>query len=320
MQGKVSFIIPIGPGLRPDVCVASLRKLDFPRELMEVVVAEGKSPSEQRNKAAAEASGDIVYFLDDDVVVEPDLLEHTLHYYDDERVAVVGGPMVTPESDPLLARCFGYTMESAIGAGSMRYRFRPIGGVRDADETHLVLCNLSCRRDYYLKEGGLHADLYPNEENEFFNRMASRGYRMIYDPKALVHHSRAGTISKIIRKNIGYGRGRMEQILMQPSCFRPLFLMPTGFAAYLLSIIPVILSTGWFFYILPLLLYLTLTGLTSLKFALDRREFMVFPAMWLLYPIIHVSYGLGFVYGLFRKFMGCRTAGGSGIKISRVGL
>ncbi|MFC2162078.1 glycosyltransferase [Candidatus Altiarchaeota archaeon] len=302
-MSKVSFIIPIGPGLKPDVCVDSLRKLDHPKKDFEVVVAEGRSPSAQRNQAVEAADGEIVFFLDDDVIVEPDLLDHVLPYYEDPDVAIVGGPMVTPDFDPLLARCFGYTMESFIGAGSMRYRFRPIGEAREADETQLVLCNLSARRDAYLKEGGLRADLFPNEENEFFNRMAGKGYKMIYEPKALVHHSRAKTIASIIKKNIAYGRGRMEQVLIQPSCFKPIFLMPTAFTAYLLSMMPVVIGFGSVIYLLPLLLYLTLTGLASLKTALDKREFMILPAMWLLYPVIHVSYGLGFVYGLVRKYL-----------------
>jgi succinoglycan biosynthesis protein ExoA len=317
---NVSFIIPIGPGLKPDICVESLRKIDYPKGNIEVVVAEGRSPSKQRNMAVEKASGDIVYFLDDDVVVAGDILRHTLPHYDRKEVSVVGGPMVTPEDDPLLARCFGYTMESFIGAAGMRYRFRPIGGTCEADETRLVLCNLSCRRDVYLKEGGLRADLYPNEENEFFNRLAARGHTMIYEPKALVYHSRASTIRRIIGKNISYGRGRMEQILIQPSSFKPVFAMPTLFSAYLASALPVAAFTGWLLYLIPLALYLTLTGFESLRTALKRSEPAVFPAMWLLYPVVHISYGVGFVWGPIRRMLrGARDAE-TEVKINRLKL
>jgi len=248
---KVSFILPIGPNVNADICINSLKKLEYPKKLLEVIVAEGRSPSLQRNLACEKATGSIVYFVDDDVEVDPKALEYILKYYEDEDVSIVGGPMVTPVYDPLIARCFGYTMETFIGAASMRYRFKPLGDAGEADETHLVLCNLSCRRDTYLKEGGLRVDLYPNEENEFFNRLSEKGYKMIYEPKALVNHSRASTILGVIKKNLGYGRGRMEQLLIQPSCFRPVFLIPTLFLTYLLSIPYIVDITGSVLYLIP---------------------------------------------------------------------
>ncbi|MFH0861891.1 MAG: glycosyltransferase [Candidatus Altiarchaeota archaeon] len=320
MQHRISFIIPIGPGLKPDVCVKSIRRIDYPKKLKEVIVAQGRSPSKQRNEAVRKAKGDIVYFLDDDVIVAPDVLEHFLPHFGKEGVAAVGGPMITPEDDPLIARCFGYTMESYIGAAGMRYRFKPIGDTCEADETRLVLCNLTCRRDVYLNEGGLRPDLFPNEENEFFNRLASKGHRMIYEPRSLVYHSRASTILGVIRKNVSYGRGRMEQMIIQPTSFKPVFAMPSLFAAYLLSAAPVVLASDSAAYLMPLLLYLTFTGLESLRSAAKRGEPLIFPIMWLLYPTIHVSYGAGFVWGLLMQVLGLGKRGDSEVKVSRVNL
>ena len=42
--------------------LAGLRNVEYPENLFEVLVAEGTCPSRQRNQAACEALGEILYF------------------------------------------------------------------------------------------------------------------------------------------------------------------------------------------------------------------------------------------------------------------
>ena len=49
----------------------SSRRLDYPAERLEVIVARGRQPSAQRNKAIEAAAGEWIYFLDDDSEPEP---------------------------------------------------------------------------------------------------------------------------------------------------------------------------------------------------------------------------------------------------------
>ncbi|HEY5974070.1 MAG TPA: glycosyltransferase family A protein, partial [Geobacteraceae bacterium] len=70
---RISVIIPVKPGIVP-TALAALRAVDYPDDLYEVFVAEGRRPSGQRNRAAAAASGDILYFLDDDSLVTTDCM------------------------------------------------------------------------------------------------------------------------------------------------------------------------------------------------------------------------------------------------------
>ena len=54
---SVTFIIPVRPGIGRPRALDTIAKLDYPRELVEVVVVEGENPSKQRNRALARASG-----------------------------------------------------------------------------------------------------------------------------------------------------------------------------------------------------------------------------------------------------------------------
>ena len=138
----VSIIIPVKPGglVR---ALDGLRNIEYPEGLFEVLVAEGTCPSRQRNLAAREALGQILYFLDDDSLVSPDFLQKAVHHYEKDNVAVVGGPSLTPEGDSSLRQAFGLALASPFGAGSVCNRYRRHGVCRETGDHELILCNLS---------------------------------------------------------------------------------------------------------------------------------------------------------------------------------
>ena len=62
----VTIIIPTRPGQAEIPALTAARGLDYPREKVEVIVARGKQPAVQRNSALKSATGELIYFLDDD--------------------------------------------------------------------------------------------------------------------------------------------------------------------------------------------------------------------------------------------------------------
>ena len=97
-QATFSIIIPVKPGGAVRALEA-LRRVDYPAEDFEVLVAEGRCPSLQRNLAAGEAKGEYLYFLDDDSLVAPDFLRRAAACYEKRYIVAVGGPSLTPEDD-----------------------------------------------------------------------------------------------------------------------------------------------------------------------------------------------------------------------------
>src|SRR6185369_501203 len=96
-----SFIIPV----KPNGTVKALDVLSQLKEQLysyEIIVAEGTRPSRQRNLAAEQSKGDILYFLDDDSCVKTDCLTQCAQAFEDLTVAVAGGPSLTPDSDSRL--------------------------------------------------------------------------------------------------------------------------------------------------------------------------------------------------------------------------
>ena len=123
---KISIIIPVKPGGFV-AAVAPLQLLDAANVDYEVIVAEGKKPSRQRNVAAESSGGDILYFLDDDSAAAPDALQRLAAHFADETVAVVGGPSLTHLDNSPFQLAIAHALASLFGGGGIRNRYRKFG-------------------------------------------------------------------------------------------------------------------------------------------------------------------------------------------------
>lgn len=288
---RISVIIPVKPGGYV-AALDPLQRLDDDSPDFEVIVAEGSRPSRQRNLAAAAAGGDILYFLDDDALVQADALKRLAAAFAEPKVVVVGGPSLTPDSDSMFQRAIGQTLSSAFGGGAIRNRYRQHGRLRETDDRELILCNLAIRKAVFLESGGLDERLYPNEENELIDRLRASGARLLHDPDMFVTRSQRPTYRAFIRQMLTYGRGRAEQSLLSRT-FSFKAIIPVLFACYLLSL-P--LSPGlWYF--IPALAYLVAL-LVTIVISLGRAGASLALRMPLLFLLLHFCYGFGFLVGL----------------------
>jgi GT2 family glycosyltransferase len=287
-----SIIIPVKPGGFV-AALSPLHQLDPGPHAFEVLIAEGSSPSRQRNAAAREARGDLIYFLDDDSRVAADCLTTCARIMEDETVAVVGGPSLTPPDDTLLQQLFGCALASLLGAGAVRNRYRATGTARTTTEKELILCNLFMRRGVYLEAGGLDERLYPNEENELLDRIIAGGMRLVHSPALAIQRSQRRSLRLFMRQMFSYGRGRAQQTLISGS-FSPVSFAPLFFLLYL-TLLPFV--KGLPLTLVPLTCYAGLVVLFSLFEAVRcgafSRMFLI-----LLYPVMHLSNGWGLLCGL----------------------
>src|SRR4051812_34062633 len=96
-RGSVEIIIVIDGST--DGTAEALAEIASPFPVR-IVKQANRGASGARNRGASEASGDIILFLDDDMISDPDLLEQHAKMYWDGADAVIGRTPLHPNSAP----------------------------------------------------------------------------------------------------------------------------------------------------------------------------------------------------------------------------
>ena len=287
--------------------VAAARKLDYPADRLEIIVARGRQPSVQRNTALRAARGEWVYFLDDDALPDPGNLRRAEKYFSEPKITMLGGPNLCPPTAPFLEKVFATVLASWLAFGPSRARYTPVGSVRDTGEKELILCNTLARREALLALGGFNEALYPNEENALMDELQQRGQRLVYDPQFFVHRRPRRTLNSFLKMLRTYGRGRAEQFRLHPTPGSALNFVPPLFCLYLALLAALeilggdhILPALKFGAAIPLGLYL-LAVIAQTLFSIGSAGMVRAVAALPLLVASHIFYGLGFWRGLFTK-------------------
>jgi succinoglycan biosynthesis protein ExoA len=257
------------------------------------------SPAEARNAALSKAQGDIVYFLDDDVTIAPDLFSRALITFSSKPdIDVLGGPNLTPPGASIFEQCVGRVLASRLGSGVVCDRYRSRGALRRTSDRSLILCNLAIRRRAIASRHPVFwGHLVCNEENLLLGLLARENRTMLHDPSLIVYHSRRGTLSGFARQIFRYGRGRCQNTVLLPASLSPIFMIPVFFLFYLLSL--TLVRTSWS--MLPLVSYALAVSTGAALEAVRNRALRRIPLMMMLYPTCHLAYAAGFIcqLGLF---------------------
>jgi cellulose synthase/poly-beta-1,6-N-acetylglucosamine synthase-like glycosyltransferase len=310
----VTVIIPARPGLADVPAVAAAQRFDYPSDKLEIIVARGTQPSAQRNAALHAASGELVYFLDDDSIAPPENLRRAVPTFGKPDVAMVGGPNLCPPDAPPLEQAFADVMGSWLAFGPSCARYRPVGVFRATSEKELILCNLLARRAEVIDAGGFDETLYPNEENALMDELAARGRKLIYDPGLIVWRRPRRTLEAFRRMLLNYGRGRAEQFRMHPTPGSLLNFVPPAFVLYLAALPVLWLVSSWTVALFAW--YLLAVFIQTLLVPNKRPAHLarVFP----LIILTHIGYGLGFWKGLFTDLRRTGAPGNVEVTLERV--
>lgn len=251
------------------------------------------SPARKRNQGAKLGSGEILAFIDDDTRPRFGWLDAALPHFRDSRVAAVGGPSVTPTSDPYWAQVSGAVYESWMMSGGERCRYRAEAPCEVRD---FPSCNLIVRRTAFDAANGFGTDFWPGEDTEFCLALVKKGWRIRYEPAALIEHHRRPTLGKHFRQLGSYGLHRGYFVKRYPETSRH----PAYFAPSAMVVSGTLLAAGALLGSLEcrwLLGFLAAVYLALTFISLPKHR----PMGTLIVLLSHMTYGIAFIGGLLAQ-------------------
>lgn len=228
-------------------CVHSLLELDYPADLIEIVVVDDASDpplapalvglpirlvrlehnvgqSAARNLAAAEAGNALLAFIDNDCVASRGWLHELVPYFADPDLAIVGGRVLAPP--PAGAVAAFEAVRSPLDMGPVA---GPVGP-REA-VAYLPTCNLIVRRDTFLACGGFAADMRVGEDVDFAWRVVHSGGRVHYAAAGAITHHHRVRLPELLQRRADYGSSEADLHRRHPAHARVMHLPRVGLLA-----------------------------------------------------------------------------------------
>jgi len=159
-------------------------------------------PGKARNLAAYETNASILAFTDADCIPTAKWLEELVRCYADPGVGAAGGPHRAPPQSSF----FQLEVERFLLRVSPLTEFIQTHPEAIVETRHNPLCNVSYRREIFIRLHGFREDLFPGEDVEIDSRVKSLGHRIVYNPMALVFHHRPESIQQFRKVMHAYGR------------------------------------------------------------------------------------------------------------------
>ncbi|MFQ5451897.1 MAG: glycosyltransferase family 2 protein [Nitrospinaceae bacterium] len=314
-----SIIIPFKTWSRDlEECLAHIRQLSF-RNYEVILLPDGAltlpgsfsgmpvfiiptgavNPAIKRDRGAGEARGEFLAFIDDDAYPPPEWLDVAQNYFSTHpQVDAIGGPAMTPKSDPFWARVSGAVFLSRASGGNPE-RYLPCPPNRTVDDWPSV--NLIVRKNVFLQVGGFDSQYWPGEDTLFCLKLLEQTEtRIVYVPELRVWHHRRPGLKKHLRQVGNYGLHRGFFAKRYPKTSRRLkYFLPALWVAYV--VLGLVLSAfsqwaGWI-YLLGWAAYLTALALSWRDIRRHESPRVALGAVPYIF-LTHLWYGAQFVNGL----------------------
>jgi succinoglycan biosynthesis protein ExoA len=298
---KVTVVVPVlNEGRHLERCLRSIAAQTSP-SVAEILVVDGGSTDDTwavaerfggvrvlanprrtqacaMNLALAEAAGDVIVRVDGHCELDADYVAGCVRALERTGAVMVGGRMV-PRASGRWPRGIAAAMASPVGAGPARFHGGgPAGWV---DTVYLG----AFRRDDALVVGGYDEGLRINEDAEFAHRLGRRG-GIWFEPSIAADYVPRSSFAALARQFFRYGLGRAATVRKHPRS-----LAPRQLAAPVLVLALLTRRRG-------AVLILYAAGIAVASADQLRREPAAVPGFAVSLPVMHLSWGTGFLIGI----------------------
>jgi glycosyltransferase involved in cell wall biosynthesis len=301
-------------------CVASLLNQDYPQDRLEVLIYDGQSEDNSKsivenlirnrknyqvldnpkriqsaawNLGVQECKGEIISIVSGHAEFAPDYVSRAVETLLRTKADMAGGT-VRARSQGILGEAIAWAISTPFGVGGARFRYT------DKEELTDTVFMGFCRRAVYEKIGGFDEELVRNQDDEFSNRLVKAGGKIICNPNIISYYYNRATFGSLWRQYYQYGLWKVRVLQKH---YRQMSLRQFVPPAFVLALIgSAFLALSPFLrplsLIIPVLYLFNNLGASFLT--ASNRDWRFLPLLPIIFAILHLSYGSGFVVGLVK--------------------
>lgn len=323
MRPNVTMILPVrNEGEKIRLALTSLLNQDFPFHQFEVIIADGNSTDNTKNiveefrknhpniflienkneivpsgmnLALKQALGDFIIRIDGHCIIDQHYVQNCVNHLMKDGVDGVGGPMETiGETD--LSKTIAVGMSSQFGVGNSAFR------TTDNDVIEVdTIAFPAYKREIIEKVGLYDEELVRNQDDEYNYRIREMGGKLLLASDVRSKYYSRGSYSKLWLQYYQYGYWKVRVLQKHPKQMSLRQFVPPTFVFSLIFslILSFVTSWGWVALALVAGSYFLVNLAASIHTASKKGWEHIF-RLPLVFAILHLSYGSGFLVGLVK--------------------
>jgi GT2 family glycosyltransferase len=244
------------------------------------------------NRALVLASGTVIIYISGHCEIATDYIRRCVEKLDETGATCVGGP-ITTVGNTRNAQSIALAQSSHFGVGGVAFRMNQAKGCY-VDTVAFG----AYRREVFDAIGNLDENLAPDEDDEFNFRLLQSGGKIWLDPVIRsVYYSRAN-LGGLWRQYFQYGFYKVHVIQKRGAVPAWRHLVPGLFVLGLIGSLLLSLVTCQRRYMWIVAGPYAAANITA-SIITAQRNWRTLPLLPVVFIVLHLSYGLGFLYGVW---------------------
>ncbi|QUL99326.1 MAG: glycosyltransferase family 2 protein [Candidatus Fermentithermobacillus carboniphilus] len=244
------------------------------------------------------ASGEAIVIVGAHCFLEPGYIEKTTRWlFSAANIGCSGGRTIAIGEPGTLQELISKVIASPFGVGNATYRLATIGN--DVIEVDTVAYG-AYPRWIFTQVGEFDERLIRDQDMEFNSRLRKAGYKIILDPSAVIYYSPRRSLAAFWRQNFGNGLWNILTWHLVPGSLSWRHFVPLLFVTALITsgLLAMLVEQAEVLFFTAVGSYFFVDALETIRIT-TREKQLRFLGLFLVFPLLHISYGFGSLTGVF---------------------
>ncbi len=291
-QEKLEVILVDGDSSDRTIAIARSMQADF--GMLSILHNPARIVPTGFNKGLEKARGEIIIRVDGHTRIARDYVRECVRALARTDAATVGGRM-DPVGESPVGRAIALATSSPFGVGGSRFHFS------SQEEWVDTVYMGAWHRKTFQTYGAMDEELVRNQDDELNYRIRKQGGRILLSPSIRSLYTVRSSLKALWRQYYQYGFWKVRVLQKHRSQMKLRQFVPAVFVLGLLAsfLLTLMHPKGWLALVLCPGAYFLVNAWVSVRLAFKEEQPALALTLFLVHAAMHISYGIGFVIGLF---------------------